>query len=86
MSSEVQSVSGDDVDEDMKLVEHVAKSLRTGAGRSRSSSRFSCKNRLLGCQRKKTFLSPWTGCDSKGTGCGERNLKKRGSDLMPIGV
>ena len=30
MLSEVQSVSGDDVDEDMKLVEHVAKSLRAG--------------------------------------------------------
>ena len=21
----------------------------------------------------KAFLSPWTGCDNKGEGCGERN-------------
>ena len=27
---------------------------------------------------RKAFLSPWTGCDKKGEGCGERN----GSDKL----
>ena len=25
------------------------------------------------CHSKKAFRAPWTGCDSKGEGCGERN-------------
>ena len=27
---------------------------------------------LVNCRSKQAFLSPWTGCDSKGEGCGER--------------
>ena len=29
------------------------------------------------CHSKKALLSPWTGCDKKGEGCGERKLRKR---------
>ena len=29
------------------------------------------------CHSKECFLSPWTGCESKGEGCGERMMEER---------
>ena len=29
------------------------------------------------CHSNKVFLSPWTGCDNQGEGCGERNEGRR---------
>ena len=32
---------------------------------------------LWQCHSKKASLSPWTGCDNEGEGCGERNAGRR---------
>ena len=38
------------------------------------------------CHCKKAFLSPWTGCDRKELGCGEKHERKKegGGVLKPI--
>ena len=32
---------------------------------------------IVNCRSKQAFLSPWTGSDSEGEGCGDRKQRKR---------
>ena len=36
------------------------------------------------CHSKKAFLSPWTGCDKNGEGCGERMKEKERERRAPL--